>query len=332
MLKGIYAMKADSFAGVYPPEIRHEIEQFVDIYAESQTTESIQQNPDVLRDAEIIFSGWGCPRLDRELLVHAPNLKAVFYAAGTMKGIITDACWDRQIVFSSAYAANAVPVAEFTLAQILLSLKRGWQFALDMKTSRTYSRVESSEIIGNFKSTVGIISLGMVGRRVCQLLQNFDLRVIAYDPFVSQADAAKLQVELHSLEDVFRQSNVVSLHAPWLKETENLITGTHFAQMKADATFINTSRGAIVNEPEMIQTLSERPDIFAILDVTYPEPPSAESSLYSLPNVILTPHIAGSLGNERARMGEYMLQEFKRYISGEPLYWPVHQGNFAVLA
>lgn len=158
----------------------------------------------------------------------------------------------------------------------------------------------------------------MIGKRVCELLKPFDLEILAYDPFVSAEQAERLKVRLCSLETLFRQSDVVSLHTPWLKETEGMIRGEHLASMNKGATFINTSRGAVVNEPEMIRVLQERPDLQAVLDVTYPEPPEPGSPLYTLPNVVLTPHIAGSLARECSRMGMYAAEEARRFVQGEP--------------
>lgn len=111
-----------------------------------------------------------------------------------------------------------------------------------------------------------------------------------------------------------------------------MITGEHFKLMKSYSSFINTARGAIIREEEMIEVLKERGDITAVLDVTFPEPPVKESPLYSLPNVILTPHLAGSVGQECGRMGSYMLEEFKRYLSGEELKWQVTREQFEIMA
>jgi len=149
---------------------------------------------------------------------------------------------------------------------------------------------------------------------------------------VTDEIAKDLNVQLCSLETLFEQCDVVSLHTPWLKETEGMITGKHIASMKPGATFINTSRGAIVNEPEMINVLKERPDLFAVLDVTYPEPPQPGSDLYTLPNVILTPHIAGSMNGECRRMGRYMVEELQRYLSGQPLQWQITKERAAIMA
>jgi phosphoglycerate dehydrogenase-like enzyme len=102
--------------------------------------------------------------------------------------------------------------------------------------------------------------------------------------------------------------------------------------MKSGASFINTARGAIVREPEMVAVLQARPDLFAVLDVFDPEPPEPGSPLYALPNVFLTPHIAGSIGRECWRMGEYMLAEVRRFLAGEPLQWRVTRQSAELMA
>jgi phosphoglycerate dehydrogenase-like enzyme len=150
-----------------------------------------------------------------------------------------------------------------------------------------------AEVIA-YGSTVGLVSLGMVGRLVRERLRPFDLRVVACDPYVTSEEAHVLGVDLIPLEDLFASSEVVSLHAPWLPETEGMIQGSHLASMKRNATLINTSRGAVVREAEMVEILEARPDLWAVLDVTHPEPREPGSRLYDLPNVVLTPHIAGT--------------------------------------
>jgi phosphoglycerate dehydrogenase-like enzyme len=154
--------------------------------------------------------------------------------------------------------------------------------------------------------------------------------VIAYDPF---ADAAQFpDIEFCSLDDLFRRADVVSLHTPWLPETEGLITGEHFRAMRPNSSFINTARGAIVREAEMIAALQARPDITALLDVTYPEPPAPGSPLYTLPNVVLTPHIAGPLGAECRRQGALMLAELRSYLADGILNHEIQQGDLSTIA
>lgn len=328
--KGLFLLNPDAYNQIYAPTQRAAIAQVVDLYAPPQTAQSITADPTLLHEAEMIFSGWGMPRMDEAFLAHTPNLKAVFYGAGSIKACTTDAFWARNIPITSSYAANAVPVAEFTLAQILLCLKQTWQYAFALKREQAYGA--NFPLAGAYGSTVGIISLGMIGRLVCRHLQHFDVQVIAYDPFVNTAAAATLGVELCPLAEIFQRADVVSLHTPWLPETVGLITGAHLASMKTGATFINTARGAVVREQEMITVLQQRPDLLALLDVTYPEPPVAGSPLYTLPNVVLTPHIAGSLGNECQRMGQLVVDELQRFLAGEPLQWAIAREQAAVMA
>lgn len=330
MQKAMFILAEPCRTMIYGPDEERDLREIFAIDPTPREADVIDRDPGSLAEVEVILSGWGAPRLDARFLAAAPRLKAVFYGAGSIKGMVTDEFWARGITVTSAYAANAVPVAEYTLSQILWCLKHGWQHARMVRRDGKFPARRS--VPGAFRSVAGIISLGMIGRKVCELLRPFDLQVLAYDPFFPAAAAPALNVELCSLDDLFRRSDVVSLHTPWLKETEGMIAGRHFDLMKPGATFINTSRGAVVNEPEMIAALQRRPDLFAVLDVTHPEPPVAGSPLYTLENVALTPHIAGSMDGECRRMGRYMVEEARRYLKGEPLAYGVDRQKAATLA
>jgi len=289
------------------------------------TVADIAKNPGEFADVEVVFSTWGMPALTDADLDHLPKLKAVFYAAGTVKGF-AEPLLKRGIIVSSAWRANALPVAEHTLGHILLGLKQTLHLARVVRQGRGYPR--QSSITGAYGATVGLIALGAIGGRVVELLKPFDLRVIAHDPFAKPVPG----VEFVGLDDVFARADVVSLHAPWIPATEGMITGAHIRLMKPWSTFINTSRGKLVREDEMVPVLRERPDIQAVLDVTWPEPPAATSALYDLPNVLLTPHIAGSAGNEVQRMADWMIEECARFLRGEPLTQAVTLGMLATMA
>lgn len=317
--KGLYIVDPRAMELIYGPDERREIESLVNIIAPPLTSKQIQ--PQLLADVELIFSGWGGPSLSDSFLATAPQLKALFYGAGSVAAVVTDAAWDRGVIVTSAYAANAVPVAEFTLATIIFSLKHGWQFARELRDKKAFQLRDN--VPGCYGTTVGLISMGMIAKLLLKHLRLLDLKILAYDPFMSQAQADDLGVTLVPLATLFKQSDVVSLHTPWLTETEGMITGDLIASMNQGATFINTARGAVVREKEMLDVLAKRTDLQAVLDVTHPEPPSPDSPLFTLPNVVLTPHIAGSLGIECRRMGQYMIEELKRYLKGEPLEWAV---------
>ncbi len=330
MTKGIYLLSQVAYHRIYGEAERAEIASLVDITAPPQTAETVAGDPSVLRDAEVIFAGWGVPRLDAALLVHAPKLKLVLHGAGSVRPVVSDAFWDRGLRISSAYAAIAVAVAEYALAWIIVCLKRLPHYARLTNKARKF--VKDDELAGAFGSTVGIVSLGMVGRRVCELLKILDVKVIAYDPYATPESARSLGVQLCGLDELFRSADVVSVHTPWLKETENMIRGAHLRSMKKGAGFVNSSRGAVVFEKEMIEALAERPDLQAVLDVTHPEPPAPDSPLYTLANVILTPHVAGSMGPEVRRQACYMIEELKRWKAGQPLQWEIIRQKAAIMA
>lgn len=320
-LKGLYIL-GPAVDMIYSADAQREIAEQVDIYAPKQTRQSIKENPGLLQDAEVIFSSWGAPVLDREFLAAAPNLRALFYGAGATGGMIHSEAFERGIVVTSAAAMNGIPVAEYTVASIIFALKQAFRFAREIKADGAYPRGKHS-VAGGYGSTVGLVSLGAIGRAVCERLKMMSVSLIAHDPFVSPEEASALGIELVGLEDVFTRADVISLHTPWLPETERLIRGAHIAAMKEGASLINTARGAVIAEDEMLEVLTKRQDLTAILDVTFPEPPPPGSPLYTLPNVFLTPHIAGSMDGECQRMGQEMVAELGRWRRGEPLFWQV---------
>ena len=316
-IKGMFILRPDAYTEVYGPEERAIIAELIDVVAPPQTAEEILAHPEILREVEVILSGWGAPLMDEAFLNYAPRLRAVFYAAGSIRGFVTDTLWERGILVTSAQEANAIPTAEYTLAAILLSLKHGWQLATQTRLEQRFPTYD--DVPGIYGSTVGIISLGMVGRHVRELLRPFNLRVIAYDPFLSPEQGATLDVSLCSLETLFHEAHVVTLHTPLLPQTIGMVRGTHLASMRYGSTFINTARGGLVRQEELIAVLEGRSDLHAVLDVTEPEPPVPGSPLYTLPNVTLTPHIAGSLCSERLRLGQVMVAELQRFVIGQPL-------------
>jgi len=314
--RALILLDEHSWDDVYGPVERRRAEALTQGPLRFHTRETLCRNPSDLAEAEVLFSGWGMERCDEAFLGRAPNLRAIFYAAGSVRHFVTDALWERGIVVSSSNSVLAATVAEFTLGQILLSLKSMWRHAVEGKAARGPIRHPIAGIGG---STVGLVSAGAIARRLVALLRPFSVRILVHDPYLSGPEAARLGVEKASLNEVFEESEVVSIHTPWLPETERMIRGHHFERMRTGATFINTARGAIVAEDEMIAVLSKRRDLYALLDVTWPEPAPQDSRLYDLPNVVLTPHIAGAVDRECRRLGAMAVDECERFLLGRPL-------------
>ena len=163
----------------------------------------------------------------------------------------------------------------------------------------------------------------MIGKLIIEMLNPYRLEVLVFDPFLPDEKAAELGVEKCSLQRIFSECDVVSNHLANNQQTQGMLNGELFRRMPENATFLNTGRGAQVVEQDLIDVLTSRPDITAVLDVTEPEPPVEGSPLYTLENCVLTPHIAGSSGEEVHRMAEYMLGEYKKHTNGEPTQYEV---------
>jgi phosphoglycerate dehydrogenase-like enzyme len=329
-LNGLFLLHRSAYDEIYGEMERAAIAEMVELVAPPQTAETISEHPEVLREVDVLLSGWGMPVMEATFLAHAPRLQAVFYGSGSVRGFVTEALWERSIRLASAQAGNAVAVADYTLAVILLALKHGWQLAAQTRQQQRFP--PRDDVPGVYGAVVGIVSLGMIGRLVCERLRPFEVRVNAYDPFASPEESARLAVSLRSLEELFHESMVVSVHAPLLPDTRGLITGAHVAALPMGATLVNTARGAVVRQEELIAVLEHRPDLHAVLDVTWPEPPPPGSALYTLPNVTLTPHIAGALGSERRRLGQMMADDLRRFVAGEPLRYEVTREQVAHMA
>lgn len=279
-----------------------------------------------LAETEVLITGWGCPRVDASVLAAAPRLRAVLHAAGSVRNLIAPEVWDRGVSVSNAVQANALPVAEYTLAAILLSGKDAFGLRERFRAEHLYPSPTDYAAVGNLGRRLGVIGASRVGRRLLELLRPFDFSVTLYDPYVDAAEAAALGAALLPLDELLRTSDIVSLHAPDIPETYRMLDRRRLSLMPDGAVLINTSRGALVDPGALTDELvSGR--IGAVLDVTEPEPLPADSPLYRLPNVFLTPHIAGSLGNELERMGRTVADELARLGAGAPLGHAVLQAD-----
>ncbi|MEV4970345.1 hydroxyacid dehydrogenase [Streptomyces scopuliridis] len=285
-----------------------------------------------LADVEILITGWGCPPLDRAVLDLAPRLRAVAHTAGTIRGHITEACWERGIEVSSAAAANALPVAEYTVAMILLSGKRALERARGYRAARDRDDwLGMTGNVGNYGRTVGILSASLIGRRVIELLRPYDFRVLLHDPYVSDEEAAALGVRPVGLGELFTRSDTVSVHTPLLPATRGLVSRELLSSMRPDSVLINTSRGAVVDQDALTDVLKQE-RIRAVLDVTEPETLPPDHPLWTCENALITPHLAGSQGNETRRLADLAVGEVERWAAGDGFAHPVRRERLAFLA
>lgn len=283
----------------------------------------------VLGEVQILVTGWGCPPIDDDVLAVAPKLRLIAHAAGSVRALVSPTVFARGIAVVTAADANALPVAEYTVAAILFANKRVLDFAARYRRERRGLgiSVTTPPTVGNFRKTIGLVGASRIGRRVAQLLRPFDFTVLVADPFLAPAGARDLGVERVELDELLRRSDVVSLHAPSLPETRHLLDGRRLRLLRDGTTLINTARGALVDQEALIaELMSGR--LNAVLDVTEPDVLAPESPLYELPNVLLTPHVAGAAGGELRRFGELITAEIDRFVRGEALRHAVDPQTF----
>ena len=324
-MKTIILCEAENhYHTVYAPAVRDRLTTLTDCDGALYRKADVLAAPLKFADTEYIFSTWGMPSFtEEEIKTYLPALKAVFYGAGSVQGFARPFLNSGVKVFS-AWAANAVPVAEYTVAQIILAGKDFFvQSRLLAAEDRAAAVARHGGHFGNYRKKVGLIGCGMIGSLVAEMLKVYDLEVLAFDPFMSPEKAEKLGVTPCSLEELCATCSVVSNHLANNAQTQKMLTYKHFSSMLPYATFLNTGRGAQVVEEDLVSALTERPDLTAVLDVTHPEPSPAGHPFYSLPNCFMTPHIAGSLGGEVVRMAEYMVDEYEALTEGRSVRYEV---------
>ena len=326
----LLAMSPTLPAQLFTPELRDRLTAVLDLDATSVVQDWSALADEELARTAVIVTGWGAPPLTGDVLRRMPALRAVVHTAGSVRGLIpAEAITDRDLLVTSAAGENAVPVAEYTLAQIILARKSARRREHRLRTSRGQDRSWDPAHDGNHGATIGLIGASRIGRRVAELLRPLDLDVLISDPYASAEDIEELGAQKVELPELFDRCDVVSVHAPDLPSTQGLVSADLLARMRGGATFINTARPALVDHDALrAEVLAGRLD--AVLDVN--ENLGPDDPLWDAPNVILTPHIAGSLGNELHRMATAAVVEAERWVQGLPPLAPVDPATFHITA
>ena len=300
---------------VFGPAEWAELTDLVDLVADCSHGADLAVHPR-RREVEVLVTSWGAPPLTAGLLAELPGLRTMLHAAGSVRRIVTDAVWERGITVVSAADANNEPVAEYVYAQTVLALKDVHRRSRRIVADRALPPLDG--VPGIREQTVGLVSFGSVARKTAQRLHRLDARILAWDPYLDD-DTFRAQgvTRVAELSELVTRSRVLSIHTPLIAgRTENLVGGDLLRLLPPWATLINTARGAVIDEAALLRVLAERPDLFAVLDVTRDEPPDSDSALYALPNVLLTGHVAGTVGTERRAMGRLVVDELRRLAAG----------------
>jgi phosphoglycerate dehydrogenase-like enzyme len=317
--RALLSMWPDVVPEAFPPAGRRRLESVVDLLAPTPLQSLDGPEARHLADIDVLVTSWGALPLDDEMWGRAPGLRGVFHAAGSVKAVIPAESWPDELVVTSATALGARPVVEYTLAMVALSAHRALPLAQAYRAG-TYPPVRGRR--GRHGLRVGIVGASSIGRGVIAALVSDGWTVTVYDPVVDPSVIRALGARPVELDDLCRESDIVSLHAPEIPATRGMIDARRLSLMPAGATLINTARGGLVDH-DALAAACRTGRLDAVLDVTDPEPLPADHELLRLPNVLCTPHAAGVQGSEIAGLGEFIVDELDRYSRGEQLHGTV---------
>lgn len=286
---------------------------------------------ELIPGAQVVITSWGSPAISDEHLAAAEDLRIVGHAAGTVKTRLPPAGHERGIVLLSAAAVIAEAVAEYTLWAMLSGQRNLFRYERVMKEERGWKAKD--EHFGHclYAQKVGIVSASLVGRRVIRLLEPFGCELLVYDPYLSAEEAQRLGVRRVSLEELFAQADIVSIHAPTTPETERMIQARHFQALRDGALLIHTARSWVLDEDALLAEL-QTGRITAFLDVFEKEPLAPDSPFRSLDNAFLSPHISGQTTETRLRLVEEIARDVARFFAGEPLRLAVSYERLKIMA
>lgn len=284
----------------------------------------------VLSDAQIVITSWGSPRMDDQLLSFCPSLKLMIHAAGSVKPVVSDVLYDKGIRVSSCACVLSRGVSEMAIGLTITAAKNVFAFNNMIHQGTWPSDKSSANEL--FDITVGVVGCGFAGAHYIELLRDYGVEIIAYDPGLSADQISKIGAKKVELEYLLCNSDIVSLHAPSIPSTYHMINEKTLSLMKDKAILINTARGSLIDETALAEVMSHGKLKYALLDVTDPEPPNKDNPLLSIPNVIMTPHVAGLANNGKLKIGMHVCAELESFLKDGSLYSEVTKDMLASIA
>jgi len=320
---------------LFPERVRGALAKFAEAsYNEAEGRLTSAQLAERLEGCDGVITGWGSPPFTAEMLARVPGLRVVAHAAGSVKFLFPEpeAAFARGLKITSSTSTMSRYVAECTLGLAIACLRRVAQFREEMKHSDfwwgTYSEYDPDTLI---EQRVGLVGLGSIAWEFARLVKPFECELWAYSRHADPARAAAAGIRLVELEELLANCKVVCLFAAVRPDTIGMISRERLALMPDGAVLVNTARGALVEEAALIEELQAR-RLWAGLDVTEPEPPAADSPLRTLPNVVLTPHVGGPVPSRYRDMGEFAVEELRRFFAGERMRAEVTPEKLAGMA
>ena len=311
-----------------------EFEKRLELLPEPVLLSEMEEKRAQLAEVEVILSTWGMPALaEAQVREFFPKLQLVLYSAASVR-YFAEGYLDAGVTVVTAAQAMADFVTQYTVAAIY-HLNKGFYRSAELYRSgrfdegKAYSQFHCP---GNYETKIGVIGAGAIGSRVIRQLNAYPFEILLFDPFISNARATELKAKKVSLETLFAESDVISNHLANNPQTVDMLNYALFSRMKPDAAFINTGRGAQVVEADLARALREEPGRWALLDVTHEEPIAPEHEFWALPNLTLTPHIAGVGRLEVLAYDDLLLDELDRWLAGLPLRHAVSKEQLKTMA
>jgi phosphoglycerate dehydrogenase-like enzyme len=286
---------------------------------------------------EAVVTGWGSPAFTIAVLKRADRLRIVAHSAGSIKGLFPREVVDadvvpRGLIVFSANRAIALNVAEYTVGAMIMVPRRFVEQTAAIRTSDAWRDPGLAPNALYLRgATVGLVSASTVAREVIPLLRPFDVRILVYDPYLSDREAGRLDVEKVELDALFERSDIVSLHAPSIPTTRHMVGARQLARLRDGALLINSSRGSVLDHDALLRE-AETGRIRVVLDVTEPEPLPADHPLRPLPNVYLTPHMSGTGAYGYFKIGEMTLEALEACFAERPVAGAVDWSRYELLA
>ncbi|MCK4598718.1 hydroxyacid dehydrogenase [Candidatus Bipolaricaulota bacterium] len=256
------------------------------------------------------------------VIAAAPKLRIIAKRGAKPENVDYEAATKRGIVVAWTPGVNYVTVAEHAVMLILCLAKK---VLPQMERLRGGAWRESDaglqELCGK---TIGIVGLGGIGKALCRMLNGFDVNLLTYDPYISPAQAGEFNANLVSFKDLLEQSDYITLHAALTDKTRHLIGEQEFSMMKKTAYLVNTARGGLIDESALVKALQNGEIAGAGLDVFEPEPPRHENPLLHLPNVVVTPHMAGWSEEALYRELKEAAIEIRLVLEGGSPHYPLN--------
>ncbi|MEM2904671.1 MAG: hydroxyacid dehydrogenase [Candidatus Bathyarchaeia archaeon] len=301
------------------------LEEAGQVQLASSTSQEVLENESRDKDA-IIIRALGT--VTEQLIVHAPRLKVVGRHGVGVDNVDVRAATRHGVVVVYTPEANAEAVADYTIGLVVAVARRIVEADRALRAEAGWKA--RYELIGSdvHGKTLGIIGLGRIGLRVARRARGFDMRLLAYDPYVTAAAASQVGAELVNLRTLLRKSDIVTIHVPLTEETRHLLGRSELNTMKPGAILVNASRGGVVDEDALIEALTSGRLGGAGLDVFEKEPVSSANPLLSMRNVVVSPHMAAHSKESLREMAVTVAGDVVRVLKGEKPKYPFNPEVF----